>query len=157
MTRNAQESNRGDSEAQQARPSVREQDLEALRADLAAAESAEEVFTTDRLKELLLLESGADPATLERPYLEAVPEQYAARLTVFEWLEFALERGGSRRTLQALEYYVDIGWLGETAAEDLKDYVRVFQDASGATGDRPFETADHLVSLVYVARLSSMR
>jgi flagellar protein FlaE len=156
MTRNAHQSNRGDRGAQQPQRSVREQDIEELRADLAAAESAEEVFTTERLKELLLLESGADPADLERPYLEAVPEQYAARLTVFEWLQFALERVGSRRTLQALDYYVDIGWLTESAADDLQDYVRVFQDAAGEAGDRNFETADHLVSLVYVARLASM-
>ncbi|AOW80559.1 flagella E [Halodesulfurarchaeum formicicum] len=137
-------------------PSVREEDIQALREDLAGADAGPAEFPEKRLKELLLLEGGADPADLERPYLERVPEQYAARLTVFEWLQFTLERAGSRQTLQALEYYGDIGWLGEGAAADLRDYVRVFEDGGTGDGGHSLQTADHLVSLVYIARLASM-
>ncbi|MFB6122474.1 MAG: FlaD/FlaE family flagellar protein [Haloferacaceae archaeon] len=111
---------------------------------------------TDRLKELILIESGTDPTDLQRPYLQSIPEQYAARLMVFEWLEFALGRAGVRRSLEAFDYYVDIGWVDETVAEGLRDHVRAFQDAVQQGSGRPFEAADHLVSLVYIARLASM-
>ncbi|MFP4530458.1 MAG: FlaD/FlaE family flagellar protein [Halodesulfurarchaeum sp.] len=134
----------------------RDRDIEALRRDLAAEAEDTDEIPEAQLKELILLEGGSDPADLERPYLEYVPDQYAARLTLFEWLQFALERVGSRRTLDALEYYVDIGWLSKSAAEELREHVRVFQDAAVEEGGRTFETADHLVSLVYIARLASM-
>jgi flagellar protein FlaE len=154
-----------DYDAQELRQAAREKardrdrDIEELRRDLAAeTEESRDVegIPKAQLKELILLQGGTDPADLERPYLEVVPEQYAARLTLFEWLQFALEQAGSRRTLDALDYYVNIGWLSESAAEDLREHVRVFQDASVEEGTRRFETADHLVSLVYIARLASM-
>lgn len=134
----------------------RDRDIEELRRDLAAETEDTDGIPEAQLKELILLQGGSDPADLERPYLETVPDQYAARLTLFEWLQFALERVGSRRTLDALEYYVDIGWLSESAAEELREHVRVFQDAAVEEGRRTFETTDHLVSLVYIARLASM-
>jgi flagellar protein FlaE len=134
----------------------RNQDIEELRQDLAETAANSDGVPKAQLKELILLQGGADPEDLERPYLETVPDQYAARLTLFEWLQFALDQVGSRRTLAALEYYVNIGWLSGTAAEDLRDHVRVFQDAEGEESIGALETADHLVSLVYIARLSSM-
>lgn len=144
---------RGEPEDRSAR---RNQDIEELRRDLAAAGGEEGEFPREALKELILLESGADPDDLERPYLETVPEQYAGRLTVFEWLQFTLDRRGFRKTLDALEYYENIGWLSETAADDLREHVRVFQDPSKDGSLRPFETTDHLISLVYIARLATM-
>ncbi len=134
----------------------RDQDIEDLRRDLAAQAEGQSEFPKAQLKELILLQGGANPADLERPYLETVPDQYAARLTLFEWLQFALDRVGSRETLDALEYYVDIGWLSETAADELREHVRVFQDGAPPERHHTFETADHLVSLVYIARLASM-
>lgn len=134
----------------------RDQDIEELRRDLAAESEETGEFPKSQLKELILLQGGTDPADLERPYLESVPDQYAARLTLFEWLQFALERVGSQRTLEALEYYVDIGWLSESAEAELREHVRVFQDATVEEGKHTFDTADHLVSLVYIARLASM-
>lgn len=136
------------------RAAARDRDIQELREDLAGQAEGEGVSRA-QLKELILLEGGADPEDLERPYLEAVPDQYAARLTLFEWLGFALDRAGGEATLEAIDYYVDIGWLGESAAEALRDHVRVFQDGLGG-GQGTFDTPDHLVSLVYVARLASM-
>jgi flagellar protein FlaE len=132
-----------------------ERDIEELRKDLAAAAEESEGVPKAQLKELILLEAGTDPEDLERPYLETIPGQYAARLTLFEWLQFVLDRGGLQQTLDVIEYYVDIGWISSEAAESLEDHVRVFQEAAG-DGEGSLETADHLVSLVYVARLASM-
>ncbi|MFW5900645.1 MAG: FlaD/FlaE family flagellar protein [Halodesulfurarchaeum sp.] len=135
---------------------ARNEDIEELRRDLASQAEESVAVPKAQLKELILLEGGADPADLERPYLESIPDQYAARLTLFEWLQFALETVGSRGTLDALEYYVTIGWLSDGAADELQDHVRVFQDGYPEEPNGGFETADHLVSLVYIARLASM-
>lgn len=130
-------------------------DAEGLREEFAGTVGATQGVPKAQLKELVLLEAGTDPEDLERPYLEGLPDKYAARLTLFEWLQFALERGGTEHTLDAIEYYRDIGWVDADAADSLRDHVRVFQDGADGAGE-PFDTADHLVSLVYVARLASM-
>lgn len=117
---------------------------------------ATEALRSSQVKELLLRESGTDPSDLERPYLDSLPEAYAARLTLFEWLDFLLQRGGVRRTLEALEYYADIGWIGGSVAEELRDHVRAFDAMPDGSGTSPLEVPDHILSLVYVARLASM-
>lgn len=110
----------------------------------------------DEVKELLLMESGADPSDLERPYLTAIPDTYAGRLTLFEWLDFALGHGGVGRTLEAIEYYENVGWISEDVSSSLRDHVRAFQDKEQTDSATAFGTDDHVVSLVYIARLASM-
>ena len=117
---------------------------------------AEDALRSSQVKELLLRESGTDPADLERPYLDSLPSAYAARLTLFEWLDFLLQRGGVRRTLEALEYYADIGWIGGPVAEELRDHVRAFDSLPEDAATKPLDVPDHVLSLVYIARLSSM-
>ena len=119
-------------------------------------QDAESALRSSQVKELLLRESGMDPSELTRPYLEVLPDAYAARLTLFEWLEFMLERGGVRRTLEALEYYATIGWVSEQVAEELRDHVRAFDTLPADEETERLQVPDHVLSLVYVARLSSM-
>ncbi|MFB6134856.1 MAG: FlaD/FlaE family flagellar protein, partial [Halanaeroarchaeum sp.] len=107
-----------------------------------------------QVKELLLLESGIDPEELTRPYLERLPDDYAARLTVFEWLDFVLGRAGVHRTLEALDYYESIGWISESVSDDLRDHVRAFQDVANGKESAELDVEDHVLSLVYVARLT---
>lgn len=154
-------------------PNTRDYDPEELRtaaradADGSDAEDLRETIAqgdvdpdgsieSKQVKELLLLESGIDPADLTRPYLQSLPEDYAARLTVFEWLDFVLGRAGVRRTLEALDYYESIGWISDDVSEDLRDHVRAFQDVASGGESRDLEVEDHVLSLVYVARLTSM-
>lgn len=139
-----------------AREAADGRDVEALRSRIAGSKTASASVASDQVKELLLLESGTDPADLERPFLTAIPDQYAGRLTLFEWLEFVLGHAGVRRTLEAIEYYANIGWIAEDVADDLRDHVRAFRDVARSTDTRDLETADHVLSLVYVARLASL-
>lgn len=117
---------------------------------------AEKALRSGQVKELLLLESGADPEDVERPYLETVPDAYAARVTLFEWLDFLLQRGGVKRTLDALDYYADVGWISDSVAAELRDHVRAFDALPEGTATDPLEMDDHVLSLVYVARLATM-
>ena len=92
---------------------------------------------------------------IKKAHLEKIPGKYAAEITLFEWLDFLLGRVGVRETLKVVDYYERIGWLGEAAAEELRDHARAFEDP-GVNNPRELDMADHVLSLVYIARLSAM-
>lgn len=119
-------------------------------------QSADEAIRSSQLKQLLFMHSSASEENLQRPYLKSMPGKYAAEITLFEWLEFLLERGGVKRSLDAVDYYESIGWVGEDAAEELRDHVRGFAGPADEEDHSDFEMADHVLSLVFIARLSSM-
>ncbi|MGB9962323.1 FlaD/FlaE family flagellar protein [Halobacterium sp. MBLA0001] len=110
-----------------------------------------------QLKQLLFMHSSASVESLERPYLETMPGQYAAEITLFEWLDFLLERGGVKRALKAIEYYETVGWVSADAAERLQGHVRGFSGPADDDSHSDLEMSDHVLSLVYIARLSSMQ
>lgn len=115
----------------------------------------ERLLVTDPERELSRLEAAADPATLSRPYLSSIPDSTVAFEEVFDWLSYLLSSVGRRKTLEALRYYRTIGWIDGGAEESLRNYCRLFDD-----GETPAEPAlfrrDHVVSLVFIARLASM-
>lgn len=125
-------------------------------ADHDHSPDAKQALRSTQVKELLLRESGTEPTDMERPYLSAIPQVYAARLTLFEWLDFLLQRAGVRRTLEAIDYYADIGWIADSVAAELRDHVRAFDALPEEGASKPLEVPDHILSLVYIARLESM-
>jgi len=94
---------------------------------------------------------------VSRPYLDRLPDAYAAQLEAFEWLEGLLTAGGHDATTSALAYYESIGWLSEHSREELEDVV------SGLSAPGPEAAApslgidDHRESLLYIARLAHRR
>lgn len=133
-----------------------DKNLRAIKDRMAEHEhSAEDALRSAQLKQLLLMESSSPEGALERPYLETIPGKYAAEITLFEWLDFLLGRVGVKETLSVVNYYESIGWLGENAAQELRDHARAFEDP-GVNDPRELDMADHVLSLVYIARLSSM-
>ncbi|WP_232688512.1 FlaD/FlaE family flagellar protein [Halobacterium zhouii] len=119
-------------------------------------ESVEEAVRSGQLKQLLFMESSAGEERLSRPYLESMPGKYAAEITLFEWLDFLLERGGVKRSLKAIGYYESIGWVGESAASELRDHVRGFAGPADADDHEDLGMTDHVLSLVFIGRLASM-
>lgn len=111
----------------------------------------------DAARERELLRLDAAVGDVERPYLPRVPDALAAEYTVFEWLDFLARKAGFKRALRALEYYRSVGWIGEAAEERLREYL-VGMDVERPRGAQEGLTVeDHLLSLVYVGRLASMR
>ena len=95
---------------------------------------------------------GADG--LEKPYLSALPQTYVAEYVVFEWLEFLLMHSGFRGASEALDYYESIDWVTEDVQSRLEDYLRGIDESSA--GDSSLDVDDHLLSLLYVAKLHAM-
>jgi flagellar protein FlaE len=110
-------------------------------------------FRSGLYRELLPLEAGADD--LSKPYLATLPEHYAGEHLIFEWLEFLLLNAGYQGATEALTYYESVGWLTEDATKDLEDYLLGIDD-HGATEDNDLDIDDHMLSLVYVAKLAAM-
>jgi flagellar protein FlaE len=104
-------------------------------------------------RELMPLGAGGDAT---KPYLEGLPDAYAGEHLVFEWLEFLLEHAGYQRATEAIDYYESIDWITEDVRASLGDYLLGLDDAG--TGDgADLDVDDHLLSLVYIAKLSAMR
>jgi flagellar protein FlaE len=113
-----------------------------------------ERFQSGLYRELMPLEAGADD--LQKPYLTALPESYAAEYVVFEWLEFLLDSFGYKGANEALQYYESVGWLTEEVESTLNDYLLGLENPAGADATEA-DIDDHKLSLVYIARLVSMQ
>ena len=92
---------------------------------------------------------------VDKPYLRGLPETYAAEFVVFEWLEFLLMHSGYQGATDALDYYESIDWITEAVQSDLAEYLRGIDEA-GTNDDNELDVDDHMLSLVYVAKLRSM-
>lgn len=92
---------------------------------------------------------------MEKPYLEGVPDTYAAEFVVFEWLEFLLMHAGYQGATDAIHYYESIEWVSEDVASQLDDYLLGIDDEAASEAD--LDVDDHMLSLVYVAKLAAMQ
>jgi len=109
-------------------------------------------FRSGLYRELLPFIAGESQ---EKPYLAALPENYAAEFVVFEWLEFLLMHAGYQGADEALAYYESIDWITESVRSELSDYLLGI-DESATNDDNDLSVDDHMLSLVYVAKLTSM-
>jgi len=114
--------------------------------------SAPSSFRASLYRELLPLEAGSDA---EKPYLDGLPDHYAGEHLVFEWLEFLLLHAGYQGAAEALDYYESVGWITADVESDLNDYLLGIDER--ASEGESLAIDDHLLSLVYVAKLASMR
>ncbi|WP_459192351.1 FlaD/FlaE family flagellar protein [Halosimplex sp. J119] len=116
--------------------------------------SAGDSFRAGLYRELLPLVGGNDD--LEKPYLRGVPDTYAAEFVVFEWLEFLLMHAGYQGAASALHYYESIDWITDDVESRLNDYLLGI-DENGSNETTDLDVDDHMLSLVYVAKLAGMQ
>jgi flagellar protein FlaE len=116
--------------------------------------SAPDSLRSGLYRELLPL-VGSD-GQQEKPYLRGVPDTYAAEFVVFEWLEFLLLHAGYKGATDALHYYESIDWITEDVESQLNDYLLGIDDDAANEGNE-LDVDDHMLSLVYVAKLTGMQ
>jgi flagellar protein FlaE len=107
---------------------------------------------SDIYRELLPFLSGDSH---EKPYLDGIPQTYAAEFVIFEWLEFLLMHTGYKGTDEVLAYYESIGWITEATQSALSDYLLGIDESTANDGDT-LSVDDHMLSLVYIAKLTAM-
>lgn len=115
---------------------------------------ASEALRSSQLEHLLVHQSRGDDSTVQKPYLRSLPDKYGAERVVFDWLEFLVLKGGFKRAMDALRYYQSVNWLTADVEETLRDYLLGFSADVEESDD--LDVDDHLLSLVYIARLASM-
>jgi archaellum component FlaD/FlaE len=104
--------------------------------------------------EQLFVHQAANTEDIQKPYLQRLPDEYAAERVVFDWLEFLVLKAGFRRSMEALRYYQQIGWITERVLSVLQEYLLGF--TVDVESVHELEVTDHQLSLVYLARLASM-
>ena len=125
--------------------------LDSMRGETPSTGSPDS-FRAGLYRELLPLEAGGDA---EKPYLEGLPEENSGEHLIFEWLEFLLLHAGHQGAREAVAYYESVGWITEDCESELKDYM-LGLDEQAATDPADLDVDDHLLSLVYIAKLASM-
>lgn len=118
------------------------------------SQPASEALRSSQLEHLLVHQSRDEDHEIEKPYLRSLPDKYGAERVVFDWLEFLVLKSGFKRAMDALQYYKSVGWVTANVEETLRDYLLGF--SADVEDPTELEVDDHLLSLVYVARLSSM-
>lgn len=125
--------------------------------ELTSSYTAEEVLRARRREELAMLDVNGEA---ERPYLAELPRSYAGEVTVFEWLDYLINAAGFKATSEVLAYYVEVDWLTEEVREGLRAHMRGFSEVASfdpdGPGPREFGLDDHVLSLIYVARLAAL-
>ncbi|KAB1196568.1 MULTISPECIES: FlaD/FlaE family flagellar protein [Haloferax] len=119
-----------------------------------SSQPASEALRSSQLEHLLVHQSRDEDDAVEKPYLRSLPDKYGAERVVFDWLEFLVLKGGFKRAMDALQYYKTVGWVTADVEETLRDYLLGF--SADVEDPTEIDVDDHLLSLVYVARLSSM-
>lgn len=117
--------------------------------DISSAPSS---FRAGLYRELLPLEAGSDAT---KPYLDTLPETYAGEHLIFEWLEFLLLHAGYQGAMESLDYYESVGWITENCEAELNDYLLGLEEQTNCEPN-DLDIDDHLLSLVYIAKLASM-
>lgn len=99
---------------------------------------------------------------LEKPYLESLPDGYAADAVVLEWLDWLVSAADGETAAHAIGYYESIGWLTDDARDELLGYLEglgapgtVDGTASVAEPPAALDLQDHLRSLQYVTELAT--
>jgi len=114
----------------------------------------EDAVRSNQLEQLFLHQSAGEDLSLQKPYLQSVPDRYAAERVVFDWLEFLVLKTGFKRSFQALRYYQDIDWITPEVEDELQEYLLGFTTEVEHVEELTVE--DHQLSLVYLAQLASM-
>ncbi|MDG5820901.1 FlaD/FlaE family flagellar protein [Natronococcus sp. A-GB7] len=101
-------------------------------------------------------EPQSEPRGPDEPALRTLPDTYATDVVVFEWLADLLESGGPRATLEALSYYVELGWIGEDVRVHLEDVLAGPGLEIDADGAAELTAEDHADSYAYIVQLSEI-
>jgi flagellar protein FlaE/flagellar protein FlaC len=118
------------------------------RAETAATDTNDLQFAANTMM------GGESAAT--KPYLERLPPGYVIDLLVIEWLEFLVEEADVDDAAGAVEFYRRIQWLGDEAADDLREYLAGFGEVDDDAASTPSNLSidHHVTSLRYVSRLT---
>lgn len=90
-------------------------------------------------------------------YLETLPTDYRASMFIIDWLDFLVDHAGVQGTMQALDYYRDIGWLSQSAERELRRHLAGVNQSGDTDGFEALGARGHRRSLLYLAKVAAFR
>ena len=90
------------------------------------------------------------------PRLVKINEDVKTVIVMLKWIEFLMEKVGRENLIHALEFYVDIGWIGDEIFSQIITYARgmnIPQQNSDCIFTSELTAKDHIQSLLFIERL----
>ena len=94
--------------------------------------------------------------TLNAVKLNETPKTTKGIMFMLKWIEYLIERVGYEGLEDALNYYVDIGWISEDVMFDVMRYAKGIRLYHQNADWRPvgyLNVQDHLMSLLFIEAL----
>ncbi|WP_094228053.1 FlaD/FlaE family flagellar protein [Methanolobus psychrotolerans] len=88
--------------------------------------------------------------------LECIKADPTSVVVLLNWIEFLMERVGRNNLMDALDYYVDIGWISEDVMSEIMAYARGI-DYYVEKPTWRLLPEDHTKSLLFIERLSGRK
>ncbi|MDG6242771.1 MAG: FlaD/FlaE family flagellar protein [Methanolobus sp.] len=88
--------------------------------------------------------------------LECIKADPTSVVVLLNWIEFLMERVGRNNLMDALDYYVDIGWISEDVRSEIMAYARGI-DYYVEKPTWRLLPEDHTKSLLFIERLSGRK
>ena len=115
-------------------------------------EIPEPVSTTPVCQETAASVTGAISVITPAVRLESVGSDASSVVILLNWIEFLMERVGRNHLMDALDYYVDIGWISEDVRSEIMTYARGI-DYYVEKSTWRLLPEDHTRSLLFIERL----
>jgi flagellar protein FlaD len=98
----------------------------------------------------------AKKSSLPLVRLEFIKADPTSVVVLLNWIEFLMERVGRNNLMDALDYYVDIGWISEDVMSEIMAYARGI-DYYVEKPTWRLLPEDHTKSLLFIERLSGRK
>ncbi|MFA0823861.1 MAG: FlaD/FlaE family flagellar protein [Methanomethylovorans sp.] len=105
------------------------------------------------------ISEGSNPDNQEKPKeknplvrLDAIRKDPTSVVVLLNWIEFLMERVGRNNLMDALDYYVDIGWISDNVRSEIMAYARGI-DYYVEKPTWRLLPEDHTKSLLFIERL----
>lgn len=101
-------------------------------------------------------EESPKKVTIPMVRLECIKADPTSVVVLLNWIEFLMERVGRNNLMDALDYYVDIGWISEDVMSEIMAYARGI-DYYVEKPTWRLLPEDHTKSLLFIERLSGRK
>jgi flagellar protein FlaD len=91
--------------------------------------------------------------------LTEIPNDAENIVILMKWLQYLVDNLGKEHVNEALNFYVDVGWISENIKLDLLKYVKGLNKADGEINENDekknitITTNEHIQSLLFIQKL----
>jgi flagellar protein FlaD len=110
----------------------------------------------DEVEEAGDIEDSPRKTSVPMVRLECIKADPTSVVVLLNWIEFLMERVGRNNLMDALDYYVDIGWISEDVRSEIMAYARGI-DYYVEKPTWRLLPEDHTKSLLFIERLSGRK